>query len=87
MSYIGQLSWLIYTVAGVIGGRTLTRKDEQHDVFDGEMASRVFHLMAISNEVLKNVRYVFIFLDELIAFDSGDKDKQMNELKWLYWRS
>jgi exportin-7 len=51
----GQLTWLVYIIGGVIGGRLSynTGNTEEHDLFDGELVVRVLQLMNFLNDRLE----------------------------------
>lgn len=51
----GQLSWLVYIIGGVIGGRLLYNvgTSEENDIFDGELVVRVLQLMTFINNRLE----------------------------------
>lgn len=51
----GQLTWLVYIIGAVIGGRmTLTTSNtEEHDMYDGELVVRVLQLMTYINSRLE----------------------------------
>ena len=51
-----QLTWLVYIIGGMIGGRvtySCSRNDE-YDVYDGELVVRVHQLMTFVNVQLEN---------------------------------
>ncbi|CAF0733817.1 unnamed protein product, partial [Brachionus calyciflorus] len=51
----GQLSWLVYIIGAVIGGRSSYSlgNTEEHDTYDGEMVVRVLQLMDFINNRLE----------------------------------
>ena len=42
-----QLSWLVYLIGGLVGGRVSSPKSEENDLIDGELAARIFNLMQV----------------------------------------
>jgi hypothetical protein len=51
----GKLTVLVYTIGSIVGGRTLANNTEEHDLFDGELTSRVFELMRLHDAGLSTV--------------------------------
>ena len=51
----GQLTWLVYIIGAVLGGRGAISSSEEHDLIDGELAARVFQLMRLSDAVINQV--------------------------------
>jgi exportin-7 len=51
----GQLTWLVYIIGAVIGGRMAysVGNSEEHDMYDGELVVRVFQLMTYINNRLE----------------------------------
>lgn len=51
----GQLTWLVYIIGGVIGGRISYSlgNSEEHDMYDGELVVRVLQLMTFINNRLE----------------------------------
>ncbi len=51
----GQLTWLVYIIGGVIGGRISYSlgNSEEHDMYDGELVVRVLQLMTYINNRLE----------------------------------
>jgi exportin-7 len=51
----GQLTWLVYIIGAVIGGRMAYSigNSEEHDMYDGELVVRVFQLMTYINNRLE----------------------------------
>jgi hypothetical protein len=52
----GQLTWLVYIIGGVIGGRLSynTGNSEEHDLFDGELVVRLVYCTYFSSCFLPN---------------------------------
>lgn len=38
--FVGRLSWLVYIIGAVIGGRISFASTDEHDAMDGELACR-----------------------------------------------
>eukprot|EP01118_Nematostelium_gracile_P004093 TRINITY_DN14835_c0_g1_i1.p1 TRINITY_DN14835_c0_g1~~TRINITY_DN14835_c0_g1_i1.p1 ORF type:complete len:263 (+),score=54.88 TRINITY_DN14835_c0_g1_i1:376-1164(+) len=57
----GKLTLLVYTIGSIVGGRQLAHKNsEEEDIYDGELASRVFELMRLHDASLfKNRRHFY----------------------------
>jgi exportin-7 len=51
----GQLTWLVYIIGAVIGGRASYNvgNSEEYDMFDGELVVRVLQLMTFMNTHLE----------------------------------
>lgn len=52
----GQLTWLVYIIGAVIGGRmsySYGGNSEEHDMYDGELVVRVLQLMNFINQRLE----------------------------------
>jgi exportin-7 len=51
----GQLTWLVYIIGAVIGGRMSYSfgNSEEHDMYDGELVVRVLQLMNFINNRLE----------------------------------
>jgi len=47
-----QLAWLIYIMGAMVGGRLIVNSSDGYDDLDGELSSRIFRLMDISDERL-----------------------------------
>ena len=47
--FAARLSWLMFMLGAVIGGRAGFAASDEHDEFDGDMAARVLRLMAITD--------------------------------------
>ncbi|XP_021371890.1 exportin-7-like [Mizuhopecten yessoensis] len=45
----GRLSWLVYIIGSVIGGRVSFASTDEHDAMDGELACRVLQLMNLTD--------------------------------------
>ncbi|XP_076102861.1 exportin-7-like [Mytilus galloprovincialis] len=45
----GRLSWLVYVIGAVIGGRVSFASTDEHDAMDGELACRVLQLMNLTD--------------------------------------
>ncbi|KAI4504691.1 hypothetical protein M0802_000241 [Mischocyttarus mexicanus] len=48
----GQLTWLVYIIGGVIGGRVTFNSNEEYDAMDGELVCRVLQLMNLTDSRL-----------------------------------
>lgn len=48
----GQLTWLVYIIGAIVGGRGGISSPEEHDLIDGELAARVFQLMRVNDAVV-----------------------------------
>uniref|UniRef100_A0A6A7FXJ8 Exportin-7-A-like n=2 Tax=Hirondellea gigas TaxID=1518452 RepID=A0A6A7FXJ8_9CRUS len=48
----GQLTWLVYIIGSVLGGRMVFNTTEEHDAMDGELACRVLQLMNLTDSCL-----------------------------------
>lgn len=46
----GKFTWLVYVIASAVGGRTAYQSLEEHDMADGDLACRIFHLMKFLHE-------------------------------------
>jgi len=57
-----QLAWLVYIMGAVVGGRLSSNTSEESDEIDGELSSRAFQLMLLSDQRVKQVLYFFLFL-------------------------
>nr|XP_039251152.1 exportin-7-like [Styela clava] len=45
----GQLTWIVYLIGAVIGGRVSFASNDDHDAMDGELVLRVLQLMEITD--------------------------------------
>ena len=43
----GRLTWLVYIIGAVIGGRVSFASTDEHDNLDGELVVRVLQLMSL----------------------------------------
>eukprot|EP01135_Chromosphaera_perkinsii_P004888 Nk52_evm8s303 gene=Nk52_evmTU8s303 len=43
----GQLTWVVFIIGAVIGGRVIAQSDDADDLMDGELACRVIQLMGV----------------------------------------
>ncbi len=50
-----QLAWLAYVVGAIVGGRLGVNSTEDYDQFDGELAARIFQLMALVDAAVARV--------------------------------
>ncbi|XP_064599682.1 exportin-7-like [Liolophura sinensis] len=48
----GRLSWLVYIIGSVIGGRVSFASTDEHDAMDGELVCRVLQLMNLTDSRL-----------------------------------
>uniref|UniRef100_UPI00358FBF5D exportin-7 isoform X2 n=1 Tax=Myxine glutinosa TaxID=7769 RepID=UPI00358FBF5D len=48
----GRLSWLVYMIGSVIGGRVSFTSTDEHDAMDGELVCRVLQLMNLTDSRL-----------------------------------
>ncbi|PBC33624.1 Exportin-7 [Apis cerana cerana] len=48
----GQLTWLVYIIGGVIGGKITFNSNEEYDAMDGELVCRVLQLMNLTDSRL-----------------------------------
>lgn len=48
----GQLTWLVYIIGGIIGGRVTFNSNEEYDAMDGELVCRVLQLMNLTDSRL-----------------------------------
>ncbi|KAF2366896.1 Armadillo-type fold [Trinorchestia longiramus] len=48
----GQLTWLVYMIGSVLGGRISFNTSEEHDAMDGELVCRVLQLMNLTDSCL-----------------------------------
>ncbi|KAL5015882.1 hypothetical protein ScPMuIL_005471 [Solemya velum] len=48
----GRLSWLVYIIGAVIGGRVSFASTDEHDAMDGELVCRVLQLMNLTDSRL-----------------------------------
>ncbi|BFZ02054.1 hypothetical protein BsWGS_05093 [Bradybaena similaris] len=48
----GQLTWLVYIIGAVIGGRVSFASTDEHDAMDGELVCRVLQLMNLTDSRL-----------------------------------
>ncbi|XP_054980732.1 ran-binding protein 17 [Sorex araneus] len=75
----GRLTWLVYLVGTVIGGRLTYTSTDEHDAMDGELSCRVFQLISFmdtrlprcSNEKIELA--VLWFLDQFRKTYVGDQ--------------
>ena len=51
-SAAGRLTWLVYIIGAVMGGRVSFASTDEHDAMDGELACRVFQLMNLTDSQL-----------------------------------
>lgn len=56
--HAGQLTWLVYIIGAILGGRGAISSPEEHDLIDGELAARVFQLMSLNDAVINQVCYL-----------------------------
>eukprot|EP00026_Physarum_polycephalum_P001451 Phypoly_transcript_01453.p1 GENE.Phypoly_transcript_01453~~Phypoly_transcript_01453.p1 ORF type:complete len:1056 (-),score=108.05 Phypoly_transcript_01453:168-3335(-) len=52
----GQLTWLVYIIGAILGGRGAISSSEEHDLIDGELAARVFQLMSLNDAVINQTQ-------------------------------
>ena len=52
LSAAGRLTWLVYIIGAVMGGRVSFASTDEHDAMDGELACRVFQLMNLTDSQL-----------------------------------
>jgi len=50
----GKLTWIVYLIGAVIGGRVSFAATEDHDAMDGELVIRVLQLMNVTDERLSS---------------------------------
>ncbi|KAJ8316811.1 hypothetical protein KUTeg_004715 [Tegillarca granosa] len=50
----GRLTWLVYIIGCVIGGRVSFASTDEHDAMDGELACRVLQLMNLTDSRISN---------------------------------
>ncbi|KAL6753879.1 armadillo-type protein [Haematococcus lacustris] len=53
----GQLTWLVYIIGAIIRGRLSSSNAESQEAIDGDLAARVFGLLALADEGLHLQRY------------------------------
>jgi len=46
---LGRLTWLVYIIGAVIGGRVSFASTDEHDEMDGELVCRVLQLMNLTD--------------------------------------
>ncbi|GFR81724.1 exportin-7 [Elysia marginata] len=51
----GRLTWLVYIIGSVIGGRVSFASTDEHDAMDGELVCRVLQLMNLTDSRLAQV--------------------------------
>ncbi|KAI0211191.1 Exportin-7 [Lamellibrachia satsuma] len=51
----GRLTWLVYIIGAVIGGRVSFASTDEHDAMDGELVCRVLQLMNLTDSRLAQV--------------------------------
>lgn len=56
----GQLTWLVYIVGAIIKGRLSSSSAESQEAVDGDLAARVFQLLAVADEGLHQQRCVWL---------------------------
>ena len=54
-SVVGQLSWLVYLIGYVIGGRIAHLLGDDYDSMDGQLVCRVLQLMNLIDSTLPQV--------------------------------
>jgi hypothetical protein len=68
----GQLSWLVYLMGALVGGRSTTNCSDEYDEIDAELSARAFKLMQIHDQrlqvpskknMIKMINYLIIFRD------------------------
>ncbi|XP_036851120.1 ran-binding protein 17 isoform X1 [Manis javanica] len=75
----GRLTWLVYLVGTVVGGRLTYTSTDEHDVMDGELSCRVFQLMSLMDNRLpqcpneKVELAILWFLDQFRKTYVGDQ--------------
>lgn len=52
---LGQLTWLVYFIGSVIGGRVSFTNGDDEDSLDGELVYRVLQLMSLTDSRLPQV--------------------------------
>jgi len=53
----GQLTWLVYIIGSIIKGRLSSSSAESQETIDGDLASRVFGVLAVADEGFHTQRY------------------------------
>eukprot|EP00798_Chlamydomonas_sp_ICE-L_P019293 gene19293-25939_t len=53
----GQLTWLVYIVGAIIKGRLSSSSAESQESIDGDLAARVFALLAVMDDAFHSTRY------------------------------
>ena len=53
----GRLTWLVYIIGAVIGGRVSFASTDEHDNLDGELVVRVLQLMSLGEAGIDVIWY------------------------------
>eukprot|EP00731_Ephydatia_muelleri_P021099 Em0013g826a len=85
----GQLAWLVYLIASVIGGRVSHTLPEDYDCMDGQLVCRVLQLMTLTDAQLPQVYQTLSerlgLTDESMVLNNVFITKIVTNLK--YWTS
>ncbi|ESO95104.1 hypothetical protein LOTGIDRAFT_160865 [Lottia gigantea] len=82
----GRLTWLVYIIGAVIGGRVAFASTDEHDAMDGELVCRVLQLMNLTDSRLaqggseKLDIAILSFLDQLRKIYLGDQVQKTSKV-------
>ena len=60
--YLDKLTWVVYLIGSMIGGRVSFAATDEHDEMDGELIVRVIRLMNVVNELVFSISKSFFLL-------------------------
>ncbi|KAI8486150.1 Exportin 7 [Branchiostoma belcheri] len=86
----GRLTWLVYIIGAVIGGRVSFASCDEHDALDGELVCRVLQLMNLTDSRLaqggseKLDLAMLSFFEQFRKIYVGDQVQKTSKTSWRY---